>query len=501
MEDTNRPDVTSRKGHRTRQGPQNAFEPMIAGDQITPPFGAASRIREYYRKDEDDIVVLESGEEFRFAEASTFPVVPCAGPLARLGSPRSCSRLQPSAELRERFDALIEKSTEPWTEVMPDLATQLDAWGYDLWVVGGAVRDLLLGAEPDRVDDLDVAGTTPPALLKRIFSGVVAAKPELGGWTPRLSSSEVMHLFAGPTGENGWGVYDTFFQHLTLRSRYDRENSRWCSGADLLADHEFRDVGFNSIFYSVRDCVLIAPDAAALEDFGLTPEGIETWSVNTAKGLKLRIRPIAMPTPSDVPDDWGIKGLSRVVKAVDKFPDSDPTPIRGWLDASGHHFRHDFQRNRTRRRSAEQVLASYLVKAKIKQRTTTIDLLAERGFDGEVLDALEAALGVRRRAHLGETDQVLSGWGLRELNEVNGALVVGEEVVPDLDLSPATVNALLLQVIGDEAAPMERPVTFGSTTFDAHVVESPSGWYVELDESGMPWRVDGDTPDDARTPQ
>lgn len=168
-----------------------------------------------------------------------------------------------------------------------------------------------------------------------------------------------MHLFAGPTGENGWGVYDTFFQHLTLRT-YDRENSRWYSGADLLADYEFRDVGFNRILYSVRETAQsIVPDAA-LEDFGLTPEGIETWSVNTAKGLKLRIRPITMPTPSSVPDDWGIKGsLAVLVKAVVKFPDSDPTPIKGWLDASGHHFRHDVQRNRTRRRSAEQVLASY----------------------------------------------------------------------------------------------------------------------------------------------
>lgn len=65
---------------------------------------------------------------------------------------------------------LIEDSTEPWTKVMPDLATQLDALsGYHLWVVGGAVRDLLLGTEPDGVDDLDVAGTTPPALPQELL--------------------------------------------------------------------------------------------------------------------------------------------------------------------------------------------------------------------------------------------------------------------------------------------------------------------------------------------
>ena len=58
-------------------------------------------------------------------------------------------------ELKELIDASIKEIVE-----------QLQKAGYEAYIVGGAVRDLLLGLKPK---DFDVATNATPEEVKRLF--------------------------------------------------------------------------------------------------------------------------------------------------------------------------------------------------------------------------------------------------------------------------------------------------------------------------------------------
>ena len=479
---------------------------LLAGDRVRPPMTSPTEIGEGYSYGGADYLALVGGDgdpwNIPLSEADTWAVDEQApGPADRL-SPHDGRRALPlSDELRRRFHSLVYESGRPWSDLLRMLVPAVQAWGYDVWVVGGAVRDILLGKEPYDVKDLDLSGTMPPHRMRRIIEGLIELHPEFvrSGWRVNVSGEDILHVSAGPInyqrpGSHGVKVWDSFVQYCPLRLRYQRDPRRWYLGADLVADCAFRDVTLNALFYDPVGGVVHAPERQFLTDLGLPDSDLANWTPaggDTARGT---IRPIGLLPPSATPDKWALKGFARLVKSISKFPDLDATPVTDWYTEHRIRIAHDLNMTYPDRRGAPIVagrghLASFLKSFNVRVDDDLIGLCGDKGLPEDALNALEMVREVR--SHLGAREDVLRGWGLRRVESIGGVLVVGDDVLPGLaQLNPGTVNELILPSIGGTGERVVRHVVHGSTTIRAHAIDSPVGLFVELDDAGRPWQAD-----------
>jgi poly(A) polymerase len=117
------------------------------------------------------------------------------------------------------------------------LYTLKDA-GYEAYLVGGAVRDLLMGRKPK---DFDVATDARPRDLRRLFRN----SREVG------RRFRIVHVFFGPKN----------VEVATLRSQaepaddgYIDDDNQW---GDLESDSWRRDFTINALYYDIRDFAVI----------------------------------------------------------------------------------------------------------------------------------------------------------------------------------------------------------------------------------------------------
>ena len=77
------------------------------------------------------------------------------------------------------MDLLVELERRAGPQLMAarDIAGTLGSAGYRTWLVGGCVRDLMLGRE---VHDLDLAGPAPPEVVESLFPRTVAVGKAFG---------------------------------------------------------------------------------------------------------------------------------------------------------------------------------------------------------------------------------------------------------------------------------------------------------------------------------
>jgi len=460
---------------------------VIQGDIVTLP-GQEAQIAEIFSGHRgDDMAALENPADSAAIGAQPLWFIHNhrvtrngARPVDRLGG-TGYRELALSSELAGRFEELIFHSAEPWTPLTRGIFDVTRSWGYDLWVVGGAVRDLLLGAKPRDVKDLDLAGTTPQQRLHLFFSSLIDLDPGTAHrkWKTNSSSQGIVHVKA-PGGAS-------VIQHSGLRSRWDAASKSWRFGADLVADYAYRDIAFNTLFYDATTRTVTAPHRDGLEDLGLDPEALATWTEE--RGLEARanltVRPIPLAPNDQVPSEWSVKGLARVVKSIDRNPSAQMSHVGPWLlDAA------DPILERVRDAQGYVKLQSFLQSFSLKSEPTELfDRCSRLGFPDWALTALEAGLGLTGGVWLGAADRVLTGYGLRHLVGDTEPFVLGDEVLGLDDLSPATVNSLLLPVIGD-VEPVALRVNLGDKVISARCVVGRSGRYVELNRFGLPMHID-----------
>jgi poly(A) polymerase len=112
------------------------------------------------------------------------------------------------------------------------ITSRLQANGYESYIVGGAVRDLILGKKPK---DFDIASSATPAQIKRIFRNSRSI-----GRRFRL-----VHVFFGPK----------IFEVSTFRSLKDGHTSN--TYGTIEEDVLRRDFSFNALFYDPGKQVVV----------------------------------------------------------------------------------------------------------------------------------------------------------------------------------------------------------------------------------------------------
>ncbi|WP_433455352.1 hypothetical protein ACQPXS_45605 [Streptomyces sp. CA-142005] len=149
------------------------------------------------------------------------------------------------------------------------LIEQLAASGHHSWLSGGTPRDLLSGADPADVNDVDLTGTAPAGA----FTDTARAVLDLDGisaehvqrfnpWTLTCGILDPVDRTHGPTLDyRGLGV--------------PRDVARFrMTGSDLLQDARQRDLTVNTLLYDPLLNVVVDPLGDALDDLGYAaPQG------------------------------------------------------------------------------------------------------------------------------------------------------------------------------------------------------------------------------------
>jgi hypothetical protein len=76
-----------------------------------------------------------------------------------------------------KFDALLDLPGAPWRPIIRPLLGAVNGIGHQLWLAGGAVRDVLIGRNLHEVTDLDLSGTLPPGRFSDLTRQVLRATP------------------------------------------------------------------------------------------------------------------------------------------------------------------------------------------------------------------------------------------------------------------------------------------------------------------------------------
>lgn len=467
---------------------------VLPGDHVDS-FGRQDEIIEFVcGRYEDEVRVRSSGLGGGFhldsltAIHSRRVIRDGLAPEERLTAQGSIKQYGLSPALKERFEEAIFQSTRDWSRVTRPLVDLAATWGYGLWVVGGAVRDLLLGANPKDIKDLDLAGTVPPRLMRSFVDSVVRSSPDTAflGWKSNTSGLGVVHL-GHPSNQR---PIDSFLQYASLRQRYDRSDANkrkhhWCFGADLQADMGFRDVMFNTLFYDPVTQTISAADKRALNDLGFDAHSLGTWTEEAATNARnhLVVRPIELTGADAVPDSWAAKGFARVVKSIDRNPNADLTPVRDWWAASG-----ELVLSELRAPRGISNLQSYLRSFGLKLNHGELTEVCGGVLPPIALDALAAGLGTFQNVHLdGLGTGPLTGFGLLLLEGNDEPFTVGLPPLELDDIHPGNVNALYEPLIGNDAQTVIlRIVTDDGRIARVRGINSRIGKFVELDDGGGP---------------
>ena len=128
----------------------------------------------------------------------------------------------------------------PQNSDLEELISKFKSNGYGAWVVGGAVRDCILGLNPM---EFDICTDANPEQMIEIFERTIPTGVEFGTVTVRINES--------------------FFEVTTLRSESNYSDGRrpkivnW--GTSLYEDLSRRDFTMNSMAYDLNDKLLFDP--------------------------------------------------------------------------------------------------------------------------------------------------------------------------------------------------------------------------------------------------
>ena len=151
----------------------------------------------------------------------------------------------PLPSLGDAHNAPLPEQLVEWVNRLPNdinsIITKIAEAGGGVWIVGGAVRDALLGLEDE---DIDLAVSLPPEKMLEVFPDALPTGIAYGTFTLR--------------GEEG-----RFYEATTLRTESEYNDGRRPEvvnfGTSLLGDLERRDFTFNAMAIDVRRHLLHDP--------------------------------------------------------------------------------------------------------------------------------------------------------------------------------------------------------------------------------------------------
>jgi hypothetical protein len=195
--------------------------------------------------------------------------------------------------LPEGADRIVHDPARPWSGVARALLDDLSVSRAELWLVGGAVRDVLLGSAAD-VNDLDFAGTAPAGHFFERADRVVgrSASSDL-----RVKVTDgVVSIRGSRSGDPPLVDYRPLHQ----------DGFRFpASGGDLGMDVVRRDLTINCLYYDAVARALIDPTGRGLDDLVLGgrpvlapvagPKDAATTAVVILRAIRMLIRWTDLP--------------------------------------------------------------------------------------------------------------------------------------------------------------------------------------------------------------
>ncbi|WNI26172.1 hypothetical protein [Streptomyces sp. ITFR-16] len=231
----------------------------------------------------------------------------------------AADRVHPADEvapgLAGAFGELVYGPDAP--RYLAPLIDRLTGDGHGFWLAGGAPRDLVAGARPDEVGDLDTTGTAPAGGFFDVTDQVLGDDGPSDEHPRRFSPDSLVCSILPPQREG-----------LVLDYRgLGVGGVPWpATGTDLRRDGLQRDLTVNTLLYDPVHHLVLDPLGRALDDLAhdggsrrLVPAGLpddpETCAAVLPRSLKFRLR-------WDPDGD----GPGRVAAL-------DDTALRGWATA------------------------------------------------------------------------------------------------------------------------------------------------------------------------
>ncbi|MFE7512340.1 hypothetical protein ACFU8I_14165 [Streptomyces sp. NPDC057540] len=196
--------------------------------------------------------------------------------------------------LTESFRELIHGPFTPHFTAV--LIEHLAASGHHTWLSGGAPRDLLSGASPDEVNDLDLTGTAPAGAFTETTRQVLDLDGSSAEHPQRFSPDTLVCTVLDPVARTGGPSLDYRGLGLGLDG-----TSFPATGTDLLQDSLQRDLTVNTLLYEPVQNLVVDPLDTALDDLTdadgkrrLVPVNSSTDPLVCAevllRGVKFRLR-------------------------------------------------------------------------------------------------------------------------------------------------------------------------------------------------------------------
>ncbi|QBJ93229.1 hypothetical protein D0Z67_25050 [Streptomyces seoulensis] len=155
---------------------------------------------------------------------------------------------------------LLADGSAPWATVVEPVARRVRAAGHELWLTGGASRELLSEHGREAVRDLDLTGTAPAGRYAELAREALEEDGESYELRTRVSPDSLVCT-----------VYDVGLSTALLEYRgLGQEGFGFpATGTDLAADSRQRDFTVNSILYDFERHLVIDPSGRGLSDLAV----------------------------------------------------------------------------------------------------------------------------------------------------------------------------------------------------------------------------------------
>ena len=213
--------------------------------------------------------------------------------------------------LTDRFRGLLHgPRTPPFTAA---LIERLAASGHRTWLSGGAPRDLLSGAAPGEIQDLDLTGTAPAGAYTETTRQVLDLDGTSAEHPQRFSPDTLVCTVLDPEARTGGPSLDYRGLGLGLDG-----TSVPATGTDLFQDSRQRDLTVNTLLYDPLHNLVVDPSGQALDDLS---DG----------GGRRRMVPVTTSADPLVCAEVLLRGLKFLLRWQGR--DLDDGPLRAWARA------------------------------------------------------------------------------------------------------------------------------------------------------------------------
>jgi hypothetical protein len=282
---------------------------------------------------EDDRLLVNGDEDLAEPPARPVPLPDAAGEDGEDGLIERCgltplqrlrrldgNRVRPAGEIAEHLERSVSRivlaGPPPGGRFYAELTSRLNRVGHQLWVAGGAVRDLIASGENATIKDLDFTGTVPLGLmsesayeaLARAGNGDLPVKVGPGAGSPQVSNAMVCSIQLP-------GHRERLLEYKPLADKRYRFPA---FGGDLPADAATRDLTVNTLLFDLQHGTVLDPLGRGLDD------------------LRASRRVMVVPyAHDDAPEQATI--LLRAIKFVTRWTDEGLPlhlePLRAWIGA------------------------------------------------------------------------------------------------------------------------------------------------------------------------